>query len=210
MLDIPQGTDAWKKQRVGKATASKIADIVAKTKTGWGASRANYAAQLIAERLTGVPQEGYTNAAMQWGTDTEPKARENYSMLNGVPIEECGFFQHPSIKQSGASPDGLIGTDGLIEIKCPQTSTHLETLLGAPIEKKYHLQMQWQMLCCNRKWCDFVSFDPRLPFELQMKVIRVNRDEELLASLEKDVADFLNEIERKVEELKKLSSKDAA
>lgn len=203
-MDTKQGTEEWKKQRLGKATASKISDIVAKTKTGWGASRANYAAQLIAERLTGIAQESYTNSAMQWGTDTEPKARENYSMLNGVTIEECGYIQHPRIKDSGASPDGLIGTDGLIEIKCPQTATHLEALLGEPIERKYLLQMQWQMACTERKWCDFVSFDPRMPFELQMKVIRVARDDELLFSLEKEVSDFLAEIEAKIKQLKEV------
>lgn len=204
MVDVAQGTLEWKQQRLGKATASKIADIVARTKTGWGASRANYAAQIIAERLTGIPQETYTNAAMQWGTDTEPKARENYSMLNGVTIKECGYIQHPIIKDSGASPDGLIGKDGLIEIKCPQTATHLEALLGEPIDKKYLYQMQWQMSCTDRKWCDFVSYDPRMPFELQMKVTKVDRDDELLAVLEKDVSEFLKEIETKIIKLKAL------
>jgi putative phage-type endonuclease len=203
-VDVQQRTAEWKQQRLGKATASKISDIVAKTKTGWGASRANYAAQIIAERLTGIPQESYTNAAMQRGTETETEARENYSMLNGVTIEECGFIDHPVIKNTGASPDGIIGLDGLLEIKCPNTATHLETILGEPIDKKYLYQMQWQMCCANRRWCDFVSFDPRLPFELQMKVIRVNRDDELLASLEKDVTEFLAEIDAKIIKLKAL------
>lgn len=204
MLDVPQGTEAWKQQRLGRATASKISDIVARTKTGRGASRANYAAQLIVERLTGIPQDSYTNAAMQWGTEQEPKARENYSMLNNVTVEECGFFIHPSIPQSGASPDGLIGADGLIEIKCPTTASHLDTLLGEPIEKKYLYQMQWQMACTKRKWCDFCSYDPRLPFELQMKVIRIQRDDILLEQLQKDVIEFLAEIDAKILQLQKI------
>lgn len=199
-----QGTEEWKLARLGKVTASKIADVVARTKTGWGASRANYAAQLIAERLTGVPTEGYVNAAMQHGTETEPQARAAYSFLTDNVVVETGFVEHPSIGMSGCSPDGLVGDDGLVEIKCPNTATHLETLLGAEIDGKYIKQMQWQMACTGRRWCDFVSFDPRLPVDLQMKVQRVEIDQTLIEALEKDVADFLSEIEVKLTALNKL------
>lgn len=192
---------AWKLQRCGKATASRIADIVAKTKTGFSASRANYAAQLIAERLTGVPAETYSNAAMQWGTEKEPEARAAYEFFTGRSVLETGFVEHPRIAMAGASPDGLVGDDGLIEIKCPNTSTHIDTLLGESLDKKYLVQMQWQMACTGRKFCDFVSFDPRMPAELQMKVQKIARDDILIASLEADVREFLVEIEAKVARL---------
>jgi putative phage-type endonuclease len=201
---IIQGSEEWKQQRLGKVTASKIADVVARTKTGWGASRANYAAQLIAERLTGVPTEGYTNAAMQHGTDTEPQARAAYAFMTDYEVVEAEFIGHPAIAMSGCSPDGFVNDDGLVEIKCPNTATHLETLLGAEIEGKYIKQMQWQLACTGKLWCDFVSFDPRLPVDLQMKVQRVERDQVLIDALEKDVIEFLAEIEDKVKKLNQL------
>lgn len=201
-----QGTEDWKRERLGKVTASRVADVVAKTKTGWGASRANYAAQLIAERLTGVAAESYTNAAMQYGTDTEPKARAAYAFLMDRPVTEVGFVGHPLIEMSGCSPDGLVDDVGLIEIKCPNTATHLETLLGAEIDGKYVKQMQWQMACTGRNWCDFVSFDCRLPVELQMKVQRLERDQALIAGLQNDVIEFLAEIEAKVARLNQLKA----
>jgi putative phage-type endonuclease len=205
-----QGTEGWKLERVGKVTASKVADVVAKTKTGWGASRGNYAAQLIAERLTGVPAEGFTNAAMQWGTETEPQARATYSFLTDHNVTEVGFIAHPSIAMSGASPDGFVNDDGLVEIKCPNTATHLDTLLGSEIDGKYVKQMQWQMACTGRQWCDFVSFDPRLPVNLQIKVQRVVRDDGLITSLENDVREFLVEIEEKVVKLNQLVAERVA
>lgn len=195
---IQQGTPEWFKQRLGKVTASKVADVVARTKTGWGASRANYAAQLIVERLTGIALESFINAAMQWGTETEPQARAAYSFFTDHTVVEVGFIDHPAIVMSGASPDGFVGDDGLIEIKCPNTATHIDTLLGEEIDGKYIKQMQWQMACTRRKWCDFVSFDPRLPTDLQLKIIRVERDGALIADLEDDVRMFLKEVDEKL------------
>lgn len=203
---IIQGSAEWKQQRLGKVTASRVADVVAKTKTGWSAARANYAAQLIAERLTGSIAENFTNAAMQWGTETEPQARAAYTLQTDLVVEEVGFIGHPSLEMSGASPDGLIGDDGMIEIKCPNTATHLETLLGEEIDGKYIKQMQWQMACTGRKWCDFVSFDPRLPLHLQLSISRVMRDEEMIASLTKDISEFLAEIDFKVGQLNKIAA----
>jgi len=208
--ELQQGTDDWKKARCGKVTASKISDMLAKTQNGWGASRANYAAQLIAERLTRVPAETYVNATMQWGIDTEPKARQDYAFREGNEVQQVGFIDHPRIANSGASPDGLVGKEGLIEIKCPSTATHLDTLLGKPIDNKYILQMQWQMACTGRQWCDFESYDPRLPYELQIKVIRVQRDNVLLVQLEKDVRDFVAEIDAKVAKLESIIKQKAA
>ena len=199
-----QGSSEWFAERLGKVTASKIADMTAKTKTGWGATRANYAAQLIAERLTGQAVESFSNAAMQWGVNTEAQARAAYVFMTDIPVAEVAFVNHPTISMSGASPDGLAGNDGLVEIKCPNTATHLDTLLGAEIDGKYIKQMQWQMACTGRPWCDFVSFDPRLPVELQMKIRRVERDQPLIDALEKDVSEFLAEIEGKINKLKQL------
>jgi len=196
-----QGSQDWFAQRAGKVTASRIADVVAKTKSGWSASRDNYAAQLIAERLTGVVADTFTNAAMQWGTETEPQAKAAYTLFTGRVIQDVGFVPHPSIPMSGASPDGLVEDNGLVEIKCPNTATHLETLLGSAIDGKYIKQMQWQMACTNKAWCDFVSFDPRLPVNMQCKIIRVDRDAELIALLEKEVGEFLAEIEAKIKQL---------
>lgn len=207
---IEQGTADWHKQRLGKATASKVADIIARTKTGYGASRANYAAQLIAERLTGTPTETFTNAAMAWGTEREPEAREAYEYQAGVFVEQVGFIDHPGIAMAGASPDGLVGTDGLLEIKCPNTATHLETLTGQAIPAKYETQMLWQMACTGRAWCDFASFDPRMPPHLRLFVQRLHRDDARITELEVEVAAFLAEIDGKIATLNALYAQPLA
>lgn len=207
---IEQGSAEWKALRLGKATASRIADVVAKTKAGWGASRANYMAELIAERLTNNAAEGFTNAAMQWGTEKEPEAIAAYEFLTNEPIERVAFVPHPIIAMSGASPDGLVGDAGLIEVKCPNTATHLDTLLGDAVAGKYNIQMQWQMACTGRRWCDYVSFDPRLPEELRLYIHRVKRDNVLIASLETDIASFLAELDDKVDALRSRFMKAAA
>jgi hypothetical protein len=201
---MDQGTDDWFAARLGKVTASRIADVVAKTKTGVSASRGNYMAQLIVERMTGKPTESYSNSAMQWGTSTEPLARAAYEMTTDLMVDEVGFVEHESLSMCGASPDGLVGDKGLIEIKCPNTATHIETLINGTIDNRYVLQMQWQMACTDREWCDFVSFDPRMPEALQLKIIRVNMNEMLIAELENQVEQFLNEVQEKVEFLNNL------
>lgn len=201
---IVQGSPEWFAARCGRVTASRVADVVAKIKTGWGASRANYAAELIAERLTGCTAPSFTNGAMQWGTDTEPHARAVYAARNGVIVTEVGFVDHPEIAMSGASPDGLIGDDGLLEIKCPNTATHLDTLLSATVPGKYMIQMQWQMACTGRAWCDFASFDPRLPESMSLFVSRVERDVSMILDLETEVSAFIREIDDKVARLRDL------
>lgn len=204
MTGIIQGSPEWFALRVGKVTASRVADVIAKTKTGWGASRANYMAELIAERLTGEPAEKFTNAAMAWGTEKEPDARAAYEFFRDAQVAEVGFIEHPSILMAGASPDGLVGDAGLVEIKCPNTATHLDTLLTQAIPARYVTQMTWQMACAGRAWCDFVSFDPRLPETMSLFVKRVERDDSLIASLEKDVSDFLDELAQKLGQLNSL------
>jgi len=203
-LNIRQGTDAWLKLRVGKVTASRVADVIAKTKSGYSASREKYAGELIAEILTGQSAPSFSNAAMQWGTDTEPQARAAYEFLNDVTVEEVGLVDHPSIEMSAASPDGLVGKDGMLEIKCPNTNTHIDTLISQKVPKKYNTQMQWQMACAERDWCDFVSFDPRLPMEYQIFCVRVERDDEFIAELEKEITTFHDEIQTKIDKLKEV------
>jgi len=211
MTEIIQGSPEWKALRCGRVTASRVADVVAKTKTGYSASRANYLAQLIAERLTGTPAETYTNAAMQHGVDTEPEARDAYAFYQGATVEQVAFVLHPKIDQAGASPDGLVGEDGLVEIKCPQTATHLETLLGQAVPAKYIDQMQFQMACTGRNWCDFVSYDPRMPEHMRLFVRRVARDEARIAHLETEIASFLHELTTKLTELNAIyGEKEAA
>lgn len=198
---IIQGSPEWHALRVGKVTASRVADVVAKTKTGWGASRANYMAELIAERLTGSPAPSFQNDAMRWGVECEPDARVAYEFRTDAGVEEIGFVDHPSIPMTGASPDGLIGDTGLLELKCPNTSTHIDTLLGGTVPAKYITQMQWQMACTNRLWCDFASYDPRLPESMRLFVQRVPRDDKLIGDLETLVAEFLAELDAKVKAL---------
>lgn len=193
-----QGDDDWKRLRAGKVTASRVADVVAKTKSGYGASRRNYAAQLVVERLTGLPTEGFVSAEMRHGTECEPQARAAYQFYADAEVEQIAFVPHPNIQMAGASPDGLVGADGLVEIKCPSSATHIETLLGAPIAAEYITQMQWQMACTGREWCDFVSFDPRMPGNMQIFIQRVPRDDKRIAELEEAVAAFLAEISLKV------------
>lgn len=204
MIDFEQGSADWFVIRLGKVTASRVADVVAKTKTGYSASRANYAAQLIAERLTGKVEESYTNSAMQWGTEQEPDARLAYEFRTDFEVEQVAFVGHPTITMSGASPDGLVGADGLLEIKCPNTATHIETLRGQSIPGKYETQMLWQMACTGRQWCDFASYDPRLPETMRLFVRRLPRDDARIAELEAEVRSFLIEIDATVAELTRL------
>lgn len=200
---MEQRTDEWFTARLGKVTASRIADVMAKTKTGPGAARKNYATELVVERLTRQPTERFTNAAMQWGTDTEPQARAVYSLVTNAVVEEVGFVPHPSLEMAGASPDGLVGPDGMVEIKCPNTATHLECLTSGKIDGKYLKQMQFQMICAGREWCDFASYDPHLPDDLQLWVQRVPHNPELAAEIEEAVTQFLAEVDATVADLQK-------
>ena len=198
---IEQGSDAWHQLRLGKVTASRVSDVMAKIKTGESASRKNYRAELVVQRLTGLPSESFTNAAMEWGTATEPMARIAYEIAKEVLVEQVGFIEHPTIAMFGCSPDGL-AHDGMIEIKCPNSATHIEYLTDNKAPAKYINQMQCQMAVTGRKWCDFVSFDPRLPEDLQLFVVRVERDQKYIDSMEVEVVEFLTEVEGMVNQLK--------
>ena len=201
---MEQRTDEWFAARIGKVTASRVADVIAKTKSGYGAGRANYLADLVVERLTGQKAQGFSNAAMEWGTEQEPHARAAYSAKTGILVEEVGFIDHPTVAMSGASPDGF-AEEGLIEVKCPNTSTMLEYILDGKPPQKYVTQMQWQMACTGRPWCDFVSFDPRLPERLQLLIVRVPRDDVYIAMLEAEVKKFLAELDDNLNKLEKVS-----
>jgi putative phage-type endonuclease len=203
---MEQRTEEWFSARLGKVTASRVADVLAKIKSGESASRKNYKMELVVQRLTGKPQESFTNAAMEWGTEQEPFARMAYEAHTGTFVKEEGFVDHPTIEGFGCSPDGLVGTtinseqnsafmvSGLIEIKCPNTANHIETVLENKAPSKYIPQMQCQMAVTGAKWCDFVSFDPRLPEDLQLFVVRVERDQEYIDSMEVEVKQFLSEV----------------
>ena len=198
---MEQRTAEWHQARLGKVTASKIADVMMKPSA---AGYQNYKAQLVCERLTGNPTESFTSAAMQHGTDTEPQARAFYEMQTGLDVKEVGFVDHPSITMTGASPDGLIGDSGLVEIKCPQQPKHIKALMGSKPDRRYILQMQWQMVCAERSWCDFVSFNPSFPAEMQMNVLRVDLDKNLAAEITDAVVAFLSDVD---ETTKKLADK---
>jgi len=203
-LEIKQGTDEWKKLRLGKVTASRVADVMSKIKSGESASRKNYKMDLVVERLTNTPTSSFTNAAMAWGTETEPLARMAYEAFKGEFVDQVVFCNHPTIEWFGCSPDGTT-KDGLIEIKCPNTATHIDYLLAGVPPAKYVPQMQTQMACTGAKWCDFVSFDPRLPPELQLFVVRLNRDEAYIQEIEAEVKQFLDEVQQVYSQLKERS-----
>ena len=187
-----QGTEAWHLDRLGKVTASKISDVMMKPQT---AGFQNYRAQLVCERLTGQPTETFTSAAMIHGTETEPQARAFYELETGQTVTETGFINHPKLEMSGASPDGLVGETGLVEIKCPQPANHIKTLTGSAIDRKYLMQMHWQMVCTGREWCDFVSFNPGFPPEMQISVQRVEADAELHMEITAAVTTFLAQVD---------------
>lgn len=204
--DIEQGTPEWFSMRCGKITASKIADIMAKGKgSAEPAGIRNYRAQIVCERLTNTVEESYCNGAMQRGIELEPMARECYEFLKDVTVEQIAFVDHPFIPMSGASPDGLVENNGLVEIKCPNTATHIEYLLGGRPPAQYIPQMMWQMACTGRKWCDFVSYDNRLPEELQLFVARLDRDDVLIATMENAVIEFNKSVDAMILKLEAIS-----
>jgi putative phage-type endonuclease len=199
---IEQGTDAWHQLRLGKVTASRVADIMAKTKTGVSASRGNYLIELALQRVTGNIEPMYTNEAMQWGTSTEPQARVCYEVKTGNFVDQIAFIDHSVISWFGCSPDGLVGNDGLIEIKCPNSATHWATIKDGKPPAKYVIQMQSQMAVTNRKWCDFVSFDPRMPERSQLFICRVDRSQYMIDDIEFEVIRFLDEVKSEVNLMK--------
>ena len=199
---MEQGSEEWRVARAGSLGASQVHEALARTKTGWGASRANLIARLVIERLTGQPVKTYTTAAMQDGIDREPMARCAYEFWSNSDVQQVGLIKHPNIADTHASPDGMVNHDGLVEIKCPQPAQHLASLNGEAIADKYMMQMQWQLRCCERQWCDFVSFCPDFPESMRIIIKRVERDDKRIAAMEEEIVCFLNEVREIVRQLK--------
>ena len=189
---------AFLQARCGSVGASDAPNIIRRTKTGYGASRANLMAVKVVERLTGLPAETYQSAAMAQGLEREPRAREAYAFLHDIEVERTDPIRHPLIKGAHASPDGLVGSRGLVEIKCPQPAAHLETLLSEKIDRDYFVQIQWQLTVTGRSWCDYISWCPDFPEAMQFWEQRVDRDMPLIVELEGEVRTFLAELEEKV------------
>ena len=198
---LQQGSDAWRQARCGSVGASDAPRGVRRTKSGYSADRDSLMAAKVLERLTGVPVEIPKTFAMLQGTAREPEARLLYSMVRGVEVEEAGLVPHPYVKGSHASPDGYCGGAGLIEIKAPMPAAHLDTLLTETISNDHLVQMQWQMACTGRHWCDFVSFNPDFPPAMQLWIKRVERNPGFIGELEREITMFVRELEQKAERL---------
>ena len=196
-----QGTDEWRQARCGSVGASDAPRVVRRTKTGYSADRDSLMAEKVLERLTNTPFEKYKTQSMLQGTAREPEARLLYSMVRGVEVMEAGLVSHLAVKGSHASPDGYVSSGGLIEIKCPEPATHLDTLLGETISNDHIVQMQWQMACAVMPWCDYVSFNPDFPPAMQLWIKRVHRDPKFISELEREIAIFIRELEAKVNKL---------
>lgn len=212
IISVEQGSVAWREARSGRVTSSRVSDVMAKTKSGYGASRANYHSELVCERLTGQPYDNsFTSTAMEWGKLQEPAARSMYELVKDVDVQCVGLVQHAKISDFLASPDGLVGDDGLVEIKCPNTSTMIDYLTSQTIPQKYLIQMASQMICTGRSWCDFCAFDPRLPNDMQIWIRRVHATDKDVASLieqiNSEVPKFLSEVEETVLRLQNTYSK---
>jgi putative phage-type endonuclease len=205
---IEQGSEAWKLLKVGKVSASRMADLLAKTKSGPSASRAKYMAQLLCERMTGQPTEFFTTAAMQRGTEIEPIARAAYEAENFVSVEQVAWVEHPTIPMAGCSPDGLVGEHGLVEIKCKEIHNHLDSILNDRIDPDHQAQMMWQICVTGRQWCDYVCFDDRAPEGLQLFVKRLHRDEEKIKQMEDEVRTFLKDLESMIQKLNEIKEKN--
>lgn len=201
MLELIQGSAEWYAARAGSLGASQIADALATTRNGWGASRANVRAQLVVERLTGRPADSFCSPAMQRGKDLEPQARAFYSFASGHDVAEVGLVRHPAIAFTHCSPDGFCGDEGMVELKCCGAARHVEILTGSPVEDRYVKQCLWQLACTGRAWVDLAYFNPDFPDAMQLHVQRIERDEAVIAELEKQVAEFLGEVETTLADL---------
>lgn len=207
IIDFPQGSEEWRAARAGLVTASRMCDVVAKIKTGEAAARRDYRAQLVVEILTGLPQEdGFMNDEMRWGVEQEPFARSAYEVAAEVLVDKVGLVLHPTIDRAAASPDGLVGADGVLELKCPKTATHLQYLMDGALPSKYEPQVMWQLACTGRQWADFVSFDPRLPEKMRLFRVRVPRNEKRIAELEAEVLSFLKDLDRMLETVRRFAA----
>lgn len=194
-INVLQGSEEWIKARLGHVSASNLDAVMAKGRSGESETRKKYKIRLVAERLTNEPQESFKNSAMEWGIETEPMARMAYEVSRETFVDQTGFWKHPTIPWVGCSPDGLCGDMGLVEIKCPLSTTHLNYILADQVPPEYYLQVQGQLWVMNREWCDFISFDPRMPQNKKLFVKRCYRSNDTISDIEKAVKQFLNEVD---------------
>lgn len=201
-IAVEQGTEAWFAMRLGKVTASRVADVMAKTKTGVSASRQNYLIELALQRVTGVFEQSFTTQAMQDGIDREAQARVLYEVTTGEFVDQAPFVDHPTIQGFGASPDGLVNSKGMCEIKCRGNAGHWEVIKTGEIPKKYWIQQQAQLACTGREWNDYVGYNPNFPEKSKLYIQRVYRDEAFIADMEAQIKQFLIEVEEEVKLMK--------
>ena len=203
ICNAPQRSEAWFKDRLGLATGSRAGDVLAKIKTGEAAARRDYRCQLVAERLTGKPQEdGYTNIDIERGIQLESAARMAYEAATGLLAEETGFLRSTAL-EAGCSLDGAINAfEGILEVKCPRTATHINYLRDGKLPPKYTAQVTHNVLIADAKWADFVSFCPALPENLSLFVVRVKREDLDIAGYEAELKTFLEEVATETESLK--------
>lgn len=197
MIGVPSGTAEWVKARIGIVTASRLGDVMAKRKDKQEAApRRNYMRELVAERMTGFAIDHYVSPAMQWGLDYENEGKEYYEALSGNLIEPAGFILHRSIADFGATPDGFLSPDGVFEMKAPTTSTHLDWIIDGKVPPEYKPQMLGEMMCTGRQWCDFSSYDPRMPENKRLFVRRYEPTAAEFAEIEDAVRAFLLDLDR--------------
>lgn len=201
-IHVEQGTDEWKKARLGYVSASNLDAVMAKGKSGEASTRRNYKIRIVTERLTNEIQESYSNSAMQWGTENEPYARMAYEVSCETFVDKTGFWKHPTIPYVGCSPDGLVNNLGGVEIKCPMSATHVDYLLAKKVPPEYYKQVQGSLWVTEREWWDFVSYDPRMPEKNRLLIVRAYRDDELIKQMEAEVKQFLEEVEQLIIKLK--------
>jgi predicted phage-related endonuclease len=179
-----------------------MADVMSKGKEGKESqTRYKYKVKLVAERMTEASQDSYSNSYMEWGIENEQFACIAYEAAKEVFLEKTGFWLHPTTKWVGVSPDRLVGDDGLVEVKCPATTTHLNYIFDGKVPAEYVKQIQAQLWVTGREWCDFISFDPRLPRRNQLFVVRCGRDEKLIKEMEAETIKFLDEVEKLIIQL---------
>lgn len=204
---LTQGTPEWLSARRGRVTASRCAELIAKVKTGKpAASRYNYLMELVSEHVTKRCVEHYVSPAMEWGIEQQPFAQAQYEMATDSTVESVGLIAHPSIDLFACSPDGIVGEFGLVEFKCPTDRVHLEYLEAGVVPEEYIPQLNAQLACMpERHWNDFVSFNPNMPYGMQLFIRRHHRDKERIAELEAEVTAFLGELAAKAEALAKVT-----
>lgn len=204
IIECIQGSPVWLKARCGRITASRLCDVLATRKDGKeAAKRRDYKMDLIAERLTGISEDNWVSADMDYGTENEPMARMAYELAFDVLVDQIGFAIHPALEYSGASPDALVGKDGVLEIKVPKTTTHLEWKMASVVPEEYVPQMIWEMVCTERFYADFLSYDPRIEDPaLRAFCIRLDYDQELANKYTREVMKFNEEIEEAIDKLK--------